>query len=84
MLSIEKNNNSLKIFIGSDILQKYADLVLQKSFNYLKDWTIKEKDSKNFVYFNQKALLGCLLCKHIYDKNHNSSAIYMLVVINLL
>src|SRR3990170_3960560 len=28
MLSIEKNNNLLRISVGSDILQRYADLVL--------------------------------------------------------
>jgi hypothetical protein len=52
MLSIEKNNNLLKIFVGLDILQKYADLVLQKYSNYLRDWTIEEKNSENFIYFN--------------------------------
>ena len=44
MLSIEKNNNSLRIFVNSDILQKYAELVLQKHSSYLRDWTIKKKD----------------------------------------
>jgi hypothetical protein len=28
---------------------------LQKYSNYLRDWTIEEKDSENFVYFNRKA-----------------------------
>jgi hypothetical protein len=69
MLSIEKNNNPLRILVGSDILQKYAELVLQKYSNYLRDWTIEEKDSENFVYFNQKSPLGCPLCKHIHDKD---------------
>src|SRR3954454_6087102 len=69
MLSIEKNNNPLRISVGQDILQKYADLVLQKHFNYLRDWTIEEKDSENFVYFNRKAPLECPLCKHIHDKD---------------
>src|SRR5436305_11015834 len=69
MLSIEKNNTPLRISVGLDILQKYANLVLQKYSNYLKDWTIEKKDSENFVYFNQKASLGCLLCKHIHDKD---------------
>ncbi|PKB94866.1 hypothetical protein RhiirA5_437884, partial [Rhizophagus irregularis] len=69
MLSTEKNNNPLRISVGSDILQKYADLVLQKYSNYLRDWTIEEKDSENFVYFNRKAPLGCPLCKHIHDKD---------------
>jgi len=69
MLSIKKNNNSLRILVGSDILQKYADLVLQKHFSYLRDWTFKEKDSENFVYFNRKAPLGCSLCKRIHDKD---------------
>ena len=55
--------------MGSDILQKYADLVLQKYSNYLRDWTIEEKDSENFIYFNRKAPLRCLLCKCIYDKD---------------
>jgi hypothetical protein len=69
MLSIEKNNSPLRISVGSDILQKYADLVLQKYSNYLRDWTIEEKDSENFVYFNRKAPLGCPLCKRIHDKD---------------
>ena len=69
MLSIEKNNTPLRISVGSDILQKYADLVLQKYSNYLRDWIIEEKDSENFIYFNRKAPLGCLLCKYIYDKD---------------
>ncbi|RGB26609.1 hypothetical protein C1646_770204 [Rhizophagus diaphanus] len=69
MLSIEKNNNLLKISVGQDILQRYAELVLQKYSSYLRDWTIKEKDSENFVYFNRKALLGCPLCKRIHDKD---------------
>ncbi|RIA92126.1 hypothetical protein C1645_736587 [Glomus cerebriforme] len=55
--------------MGQDILQKYAELVLQKYSNYLRDWTIKEKDSENFVYFNRKALLECPLCKRIHDKD---------------
>ncbi|CAB4392821.1 unnamed protein product [Rhizophagus irregularis] len=69
MLSIEKNNNPLRISVGRDILRKYADLVLQKYSNYLRDWTIEEKDSENFVYFNRKAPLGCPLCKCIHDKH---------------
>ncbi|PKK61806.1 hypothetical protein RhiirC2_791256 [Rhizophagus irregularis] len=69
MLSIEKNNNPLRISVGRDILRKYADLVLQKYSNYLRDWTIEEKDSENFVYFNRKAPLGCPLCKRIHDKD---------------
>ncbi|RGB24047.1 hypothetical protein C1646_773621 [Rhizophagus diaphanus] len=48
MLSIEKNNNPLRISVGSDILQKYAELVLQKHSSYLRDWNIEEKDSENF------------------------------------
>src|SRR5581483_441959 len=63
MLSIEKNNNPLRISVGQDILRKYAELVLQKHSSYLRDWTIEEKDSENFVYFNRKAPLGCPLCK---------------------
>ena len=69
MLSIEKNNNSLKISVGQNILQKCANLVLQKHSNYLRDWNIKENDSQNFVYFNQKAPLECSLCKRIHDKD---------------
>jgi hypothetical protein len=42
---------------------------LQKYSNYLRDWTIEEKDSENFVYFNRKASLECSLCKHIHDKD---------------
>ncbi|RGB24554.1 hypothetical protein C1646_772904 [Rhizophagus diaphanus] len=55
MLSIEKNNSPLKIIVGHDILQKCADLVLRKYFNYLRDYTIEEKDS-----------LECPQCKHIH------------------
>ncbi len=69
MLSIEKNNNSLRISVGQDILQKCANLVLQKHSNYLRDWNIEENDSQNFVYFNRKAPLECPLCKRIYNKD---------------
>src|ERR1043165_9787355 len=69
LLSTEKNNNPLRIIVGQDVLQQCADLVLQKHSNYLRDWTIEEKDSENFVYFNWKALLECPLCKRIYDKD---------------
>ncbi|GES86148.1 hypothetical protein GLOIN_2v1791232 [Rhizophagus clarus] len=69
MLSIEKNNNLLRISIDQDILRKYAELVLQKHSSYLRDWTIEEKDSENFVYFNWKVPLGCPLCKRIHDKD---------------
>ncbi|PKK59042.1 hypothetical protein RhiirC2_720088 [Rhizophagus irregularis] len=69
MLSIEKNNNLLRISMSQDVLQKYAELVLQKHSSYLRDWTIEEKDSENFVYFNWKALLECPLCKRIHDKD---------------
>src|ERR1051325_147227 len=48
MLSEEKNNNPLRIIVGQDVLQKCANLVLQKHSNYLRDWTIEEKDSENF------------------------------------
>ncbi|POG70163.1 hypothetical protein GLOIN_2v1776239 [Rhizophagus irregularis DAOM 181602=DAOM 197198] len=69
MLSIEKNNNLLRISVGRDILQKCANLVLQKHSNYLRDWNIEENDSQNFVYFNRKASLECPLCKRIHDKD---------------
>ncbi|PKK56197.1 hypothetical protein RhiirC2_800541, partial [Rhizophagus irregularis] len=69
MLSVEKNNSPLKIIVGHDILQKCADLVLQKYSNYLRDCTIEEKDSENFVYFNRKVPLECPLCKRIHDKD---------------
>ncbi|GBB94832.1 hypothetical protein RclHR1_02420019 [Rhizophagus clarus] len=69
LLSEEKNNNPLRIIVGQDILQKCANLVLQKHSNYLRDWTIEEKDSQYFVYFNQKAPLECPLCKRIHDKD---------------
>src|ERR1043165_1998110 len=69
MLSTEKNNNPLRISVSQNVLQKCADLVLQKHSNYLRDWTIEEKDSENFVYFNQKAPLECSLCKYIHDKD---------------
>ena len=55
--------------MGQDVLQKYAELVLQKHSSYLRDWTIEEKDSENFVYFNRKGPLECLLCKRIHDKD---------------
>src|SRR5437764_14549672 len=41
----------------------------QKYSNYFRDWTIEEKNSENFIYFNQKAPLGCPLCKRIHDKD---------------
>src|SRR5215204_6522948 len=69
MLSIEKNNNSLKISVSRYILQKCANLVLQKHSNYLRDWNIEENDSQNFEYFNRKAPLECPLCKRIHDKD---------------
>jgi hypothetical protein len=69
MLSVEKNNSPLKIIVGHDILQKCADFVLQKYSNYFRECTIEERDSKNFVYFNQKAPLECPLCKRIHDKH---------------
>ncbi|CAI2199553.1 19231_t:CDS:1, partial [Funneliformis geosporum] len=71
MLSIEKNNNPLRISVDQDVLQKYAELVLQKHSSYLRDWTIEEKEEtkENFVYFNRKALLECPLCKRIHDKD---------------
>ena len=69
MLSEEKNNNPLRIIVGQDVLQKCANLILQKHSNYLRDWTIKEKDSENFVYFNRKGPLECPLCKRIHDKD---------------
>ncbi|PKB91781.1 hypothetical protein RhiirA5_447590, partial [Rhizophagus irregularis] len=68
MLSEEKNN-PLRIIVGQDVLQKCANLVLQKHSNYLRDWTIEEKDSENFVYFNRKGPLECPLCKRIHDKD---------------
>ncbi|GBC33045.1 hypothetical protein GLOIN_2v1766623 [Rhizophagus irregularis DAOM 181602=DAOM 197198] len=69
MLSTEKNNNPLRISVGLNILQKFAELVLQKHSSYLRDWIIEEKDLENFVYFNRKAPLGCPLCKRIHDKD---------------
>ncbi|GET00303.1 hypothetical protein GLOIN_2v1477575 [Rhizophagus clarus] len=35
----------------------------------LEDYTIEEKDSENFVYFNRKASLECPQYKHIHDKD---------------
>ncbi|PKB97104.1 hypothetical protein RhiirA5_433720 [Rhizophagus irregularis] len=63
MLSEEKNNNPLRIIVSQDVLQKCVNFVLQKHSNYLRDWTIEEKDSENFVYFNRKGPLECPLCK---------------------
>ena len=37
MLSTEKNNNPLRISVGQDVLQKFANLVLRKYSNHLKD-----------------------------------------------
>ncbi|GET01846.1 hypothetical protein GLOIN_2v1792147 [Rhizophagus clarus] len=48
MLSVEQNNNPLKIIVDHDILKKCADLILQKYSNYLRDYIIKERDSENF------------------------------------
>ncbi|RGB23039.1 hypothetical protein C1646_775099 [Rhizophagus diaphanus] len=58
MLSTEKNNNSLRISVGLDILQKYAELVLQKHSSYLRDWIIEKKDSENFVPGFPKAFVN--------------------------
>ncbi|CAI2197292.1 15748_t:CDS:2, partial [Funneliformis geosporum] len=71
ILSTEKNNDPLRISVGQDILQKCADLVLQKYSKYLRDWTIEEKEEtkENFVYFNRKASLECSLCKRLHDKD---------------
>ncbi|PKB98659.1 hypothetical protein RhiirA5_378047 [Rhizophagus irregularis] len=69
MLSEEKNNNPLRIIVSQDVLQKCVNFVLQKHSNYLRDWTIEEKDSENFVYFNRKGPLECPLCKRIHDKD---------------
>jgi hypothetical protein len=69
ILSTEKYNNPLRISVGQDILQKCPNLVLQKHSNYLRDWTMEEKDSENFIYFNRKASLECPLCKRIHDKD---------------
>ncbi|CAI2200025.1 17411_t:CDS:2, partial [Funneliformis geosporum] len=71
ILSTEKNNDPLRISVGQDILQKCADLVLQKYSKYLRDWTIEEKEEtkENFVYFNRKASLECPLCKRLHDKD---------------
>ena len=55
--------------MGQDVLQKCADLVLQKHSNYLRNWNIEENDSQNFIYFNRKASLECPLYKHIHDKD---------------
>ncbi|CAI2196150.1 13789_t:CDS:2, partial [Funneliformis geosporum] len=71
MLSTEKNDNPLRISVGQDVLQKFANLVLQKYSNYLRDWTIEEKEEtkENFVYFSRKAPLECPFCKRIHDKD---------------
>ncbi|RGB36493.1 hypothetical protein C1646_666922 [Rhizophagus diaphanus] len=69
MLSEEKNNNPLRIIVGQDVLQKCANLVLQKHPNYLRDWIIEKKDLENFVYFNWKGPLECPLCKRIHNKD---------------
>ena len=37
LLSTEKNNNSLRIIVSQDVLQKYVNLVLQKHSNYLRN-----------------------------------------------
>ncbi|CAI2192114.1 12923_t:CDS:2, partial [Funneliformis geosporum] len=70
------NHHELKAFTklvytitDQDVLQKCAKLVLQNHSNYLRDCTIEEKDLKNFVYFNQKGPLECLLCKRMHDKD---------------
>ncbi|CAI2196216.1 16353_t:CDS:2, partial [Funneliformis geosporum] len=54
ILSTEKNNDLLRISIEQDILQKYADLILQKYSKYLRNWIIEEKEEtkENLIYFN--------------------------------
>ncbi|CAI2195610.1 12364_t:CDS:2 [Funneliformis geosporum] len=73
ILSTEKNNDLLRISVRQDILQKCADLVLQKYSKYLRDWTIekKEETKENFIYFNRKASLECSLqtdeCRKVFE-----------------
>jgi len=80
MLSTEKNNNLLRISVGQDVLQKFANLVLQKYSNYLRDWTIEEKNSENFIYFNQKALLKCHYVNAYMIRISSSLIVYVLAV----
>ncbi|CAH1765944.1 4096_t:CDS:2 [Entrophospora sp. SA101] len=46
ILSIEKINNQKKIIVGQDALKKYANLILQKYSEYLRNWDIEEKNSQ--------------------------------------
>ncbi|CAJ0632215.1 8200_t:CDS:2 [Entrophospora sp. SA101] len=59
ILSIEKINNQKKIIVGQDALKKYANLILQKYSEYLRNWDIEEKNSQWYVYFYQKSNLEC-------------------------
>ncbi|CAB4388739.1 unnamed protein product [Rhizophagus irregularis] len=54
---------------GMNLIMLGFNRLLVWELNYLRDWTIEEKDSENFVYFNRKAPLGCPLCKRIHDKD---------------
>ncbi|PKK59028.1 hypothetical protein RhiirC2_795414 [Rhizophagus irregularis] len=49
----------------NSIMLGFSHLLIYDS----KDWTIEEKDSENFIYFNRKAPLECPLCKRIHDKD---------------
>ncbi|CAI2190049.1 2557_t:CDS:2, partial [Funneliformis geosporum] len=75
ILSIEKNNILLRISVGSDILQKHTNLVLQKHFNYLRDWTIEEKDSENFNSDERRKVFECdpSIAEKIQQENKNLS-----------
>ncbi|CAB4403270.1 unnamed protein product [Rhizophagus irregularis] len=74
MLSIEKNNNPLRISMGQDILRKHAELVLQKHYSYLRDWTIEEKDSENFNSDEREVVFECdpSIAEKIQQENKNS------------
>ncbi|GES85411.1 hypothetical protein GLOIN_2v1777834 [Rhizophagus clarus] len=75
MLSKEKNNNPLRIIVGQDVLQKCANLVLQKHSNYLRDWTIEEKDSENFNSDERGVVFECdpSIAEKIQQNNKNLS-----------
>ncbi|CAI2198523.1 17367_t:CDS:2, partial [Funneliformis geosporum] len=53
-----------------------TSLGVKKHSNYLRDWTIEEKEEmkENFIYFNWKALLECPQCKCIYDKDQRDES----------
>ncbi|CAJ0824684.1 5510_t:CDS:2 [Entrophospora sp. SA101] len=79
ILSIEKINNQKKIIVGQDALKKYANLILQKYSEYLRNWDIEEKNSQWYVYFYQKSNLECPSVNIPIPRTRNGMDMYIKV-----